>query len=380
MFVVEVTKERKKRASYDELLMSGVQAIADRGIDHVSVSDVAKLSAVSRPTFYTYFGDMSGFFAEIWLRYGREWLDNQVSDRQEIDPALDQALLEIVAVARRIPEVFEVLQPDFEKWWRDQVQGNELESLRLVWDLGFLLGHKLSSKVTEKSSLGLAVRPLIKLPDNVLELPGMEGLGVKITSEMLPPMAGLTRQDDSVESILTMAAIEVIATSGVAASSMTRIARRARVSTGSVYPRFKSAEVLIQQSFVTAIQSIVSRNVEMVAEQGIGIDQYAMTVNAGYGENRKMWRNFRTEMHVEAAHDKHLATFMESGFEKAAQFLIDSFLAFGAPEEIAKRVSWFLHSHAIGISIIHSLLPEISEHDNRIMARWLMQGLLNPKG
>jgi AcrR family transcriptional regulator len=375
--MVDEVKGRKKRASFDELLLSGVSAIAARGIDHVSVSDVAALSGVSRPTFYTYFGDMNGFFAEIWLRYGREWLEAQVANDSAISKELDQALLEIVATSRRMPEVFEVLQPDFQQWWESKTQGDLLKSQELVWGLGFLLGYKLASKVSEQSNLGLPLRSLLKLPENVLSLPGMQDLGLTISPEMLPPMEGLTLQGDSVEDILTHAAIEVIATSGVAATSMTRIARRARVSTGSVYPRFKNADELIHRSFTTAITSIVGKNVEVVAQNGLGIDLYAMTVNAGYGENRRTWRTFRTEMHIEAAHNRELAKFMESGFENATAFLRNSFVSFGAPEELANRVSWFLHSHAIGISIIHKFVPEISKLDNRIMARWLVSQLLN---
>ena len=114
----------------------------------------------------------------------------------------------------------------------------------------------------------------------------------------------------------------------------------------------------------------------MVAQQGIGIDKYAMTINAGFSETRKTWRNFRTEMHIEAAHDSDLASYMESGFEKAAEFLENSFIEFGLEPNRASEVAWFLHSHAIGISIIHSFLPEIELQDNRIMGRWLVQGLL----
>jgi AcrR family transcriptional regulator len=375
--MVDEVKVRKKRASFEELLLSGVSAIAARGIDHVSVSDVASLSGVSRPTFYTYFGDMNGFFAEIWLRYGREWLEAQVSNEAEISKELDQALLEIVAASRRMPEVFEVLQPDFQQWWESKTQGDLLKAQELVWDLGFLLGYKLASKVSEQSNLGLPLKALLKLPENVLSLQEMQDLGPTISPEILPPMEGLTLQGDNVEDILTHAAIEVIATSGVAATSMTRIARRARVSTGSVYPRFKNADELIHRSFTTAITSIVGKNVEVVSQNGLGIDLYAMTVNAGYGENRRTWRTFRTEMHIEAAHNRELAKFMESGFEKATGFLRNSFVSFGAPEELANRVSWFLHSHAIGISIIHKFVPEISKQDNRIMARWLVSQLLN---
>jgi hypothetical protein len=102
-----------------------------------------------------------------------------------------------------------------------------------------------------------------------------------------------------------------------------------------------------------------------------------MTVNAGYGESRKSWRHFRTEMHVEAAHNPELAEYMSEGFDTATKFLSESFTAFGAPAEFADVMAWFLHPHAIGIAIIHSLLPQVADHDNRIMGRWVVQQLLN---
>ena len=364
----------KKRASFDELLLAGIQVVADKGIDHTSVSDVAATSGVSRPTFYTYFGDMNGFYAEVWLRFGQEWLNSQVDDTVPVDADLDQVVLEIFGASRRIPEVFEVVQPDFERWWQQQNGDNAVKAQRLVWQLGFKLGYKLARNVTPKAELGIPVASFLNLPDNAMELPTSAGLGV-VTKDLLPPMAGLAPIDDTVESNLTMATIEVISASGVAAASMTRIARRARVSTGSVYPRFKNAESLIQSSFVTAIAGIVQKNVEVVAARGIGIDQYALTVNAGYGENRKVWRNFRTEMHIEAAHNPELAAFMVSGFEKASKFLEDSFIEFGVGEPLAHSIAWFLHSHAIGISLIYNVLPSIDQIDYRIMARWMISQL-----
>jgi AcrR family transcriptional regulator len=364
----------KKRASFDELLLAGIQVLAEKGIDHTSVSDVATESGVSRPTFYTYFGDMNGFYAEVWLRFGQEWLNSQVDESVAVDANLDQVVLEIFSASRRIPEVFEVVQPDFERWWQEQNDGNAIKAQRLVWQLGFKLGFKLARKVTPKAELGIPVELFLNLPENAMDIPTSSGLGA-VTKDLLPPMAGLTKVDDSVESSLTMATIEVISASGVAAASMTRIARRARVSTGSVYPRFKNAESLIQSSFVTAIAGIVQRNVEVVAARGIGIDEYALTVNAGFGENRKVWRNFRTEMHIEAAHNPELAAFMVSGFEKASKFLEDSFIQFGVGKTLANSIAWFLHSHAIGISLIYNVLPEIDQIDYRIMARWMVSQL-----
>lgn len=364
----------KKRASFDELLLSGITAVAEKGIDHTNVSDVAAISGVSRPTFYTYFGDMNGFYAEVWLRFGQEWLNSQLEGAENMPDDIDQALLEIFAVARRVPELQEVVQPDFARWWNEQTKGNALAEQRLVWKLGFTLGYKMSRHVTQKSDFGLPIVSFLNLPDDAMSLPFLAGLG-KVDPSILPPMQGLTLDDDTVESSLTLAAKEVIASSGVAAASMTRIARRARVSTGTVYPRFKNSEILIQSSFTKAIANIVGKNVAIVAERGLGIDEYALTVNAGYGPNRKTWRDFRTEMHIEAAHNPELAKFMEGGFETAAKFLEDSFLEFGIPRELATPIAWFLHSHAIGISMIYNSLPSVAEIDYRIMARWMISQL-----
>ena len=368
------TSERKKRVSFDELLLAGVRAIADRGIDHVSVSDVAAISGVSRPTFYTYFGDMHGFYAEIWLRFGRTWLDAQTNSEVVIEDDLNQAILELFSASRRLPEVFEVVQPDFELWWHEQTGGNQIKAIRLVWQLGFKLGYDISKRVTAKSELGLPIVSFTNLPENVMENPIMAGLG-NMDGVKLPPMEGLTLVPTSVEENLTRSAIEVIATSGVAAASMTRIARRARVSTGSVYPRFKNSEMLVQTSFNAAIEGIIAKNLETAEATGLGIDAYALTVNAGYGDQRKTWRNFRTEMHLEAAHNPDLAKYMEKGFETTAGFLEKSFVATKIMPPISHALAWYLHSHAIGISLIYNVLPEIASHDNRIMARWMFSQL-----
>ena len=80
-------------------------------------------------------------------------------------------------------------------------------------------------------------------------------------------------------------------------------------------------------------------------------------------------------MHIEAAHNPELAKFMEGGFETAAKFLEDSFKEFGIPEHLATPIAWFLHSHAIGLSMIYNVLPEVDQIDYRIMARWMISQL-----
>lgn len=369
-------RPKKRRTSFDELLMAGIQAINEKGIDRVSVSDVANICGVSRPTFYTYFGDMSGFFAEIWLRHGLDWLHNLLDPKIQIDEKFNLAMLEIFAISRRTPEIQEVVQPDVQLWWAEVKSVGETNSLRVVWNIGFKLGYQLTKSVSPKVKLGLPVAGMVCLPTDVLELPIMQGLG-EFMPDQVPPMPGLTLNGQTVDEALTRSAMEVVASSGVAATSMTRIARKARVSTGSVYPRFKTAEKLIEKSFEVAIEEIVTKNIEVVNQQGIGADQYAYSVNAGYGLERATWRNYRTEMHLEAVHNPFIAEFMEPGLERTANFLEENFKKFGAPAQFAEAVAWFMHSHAIGSTLIFNQIPEVANQDNRIMTRWIISQLPN---
>ena len=359
----------RKRASFDELLLAGIDAIADKGIDQVNVTDVTSIAKVSRPTFYTYFGDMNGFYAEIWLHYGREWLDAQFDEKREIEPTIDQALLEIFAAARRIPELIEVVQPEFARWWQDNIGDDARKGQNASWYLGARIGYKISRPVTPKSDLGLPIFGYLEIGEEEFNSPLMAGLGV--VPAQLPVMSGIKFTERNVEENLTHSAIEVIAKSGVAAASMTRIARRARVSTGTVYPRFKSVESLIESSFSQAIRDIVSGNVAMIEAQGTGVDQYGFAVNAGFGADRDTWRNYRIEMHLAARHNPSLARMMAPGFDETAKLLEDSATRMGSTPDSAAALAWFMHVHAIGISLIFAAMPSVALQDNRYMTRHL---------
>ena len=363
------SSKARKRASFDELLLAGISAIAEKGIDQVNVTDVTLIAQVSRPTFYTYFGDMHGFYAEIWIHHGREWLDAQFDEEIPISPAIDKALLEIFAVARRIPELIEVVQPEFERWWEEKVGSDPRLAQNASWYLGARLGLKISAPVSPKTALGVPVFAFLEIPKAEFDSPLMAGLG-EVTSS-LPPMPGIQFAEEDLEKSFMHSAIEVIAKSGVAAASMTRIARRARVSTGTLYPRFKNIESLIAGSFAQAIREIVSGNLVMIESEGTGVDQYGLAVNAGFRADRDSWRNYRIEMHVAAAHDPTLARMMAPGFEETAGLLEASAVRMGVTPNYAEMLAWFMHAHAIGISLIYAVMPEVAKQDNRFMTRHL---------
>ena len=109
----------------------------------------------------------------------------------------------------------------------------------------------------------------------------------------------------------------------------------------------------------------------MIEAQGTGVDQYGIAVNAGFGSDRETWRNYRIEMHLAAMHDEGLAEMMTPGFEETAGLLQASAEKMGVPTEKAAALAWFMHVHAIGISLLFAVMPSISAIDNRYMARHL---------
>ena len=369
-----MVNQSKPKRSASELLRAGLDGIDRAGIDRMTVTDVTDISGVSRPTFYTYFGDVKGFFAEMWLHYGIAWLDYQLGGEIPAEFELktanektlfDRAILEIFVAARRIPEVREVVEPDLLEWWKGRTSLKSSEELNLSWKLAVILGEKLSASVSSKSKLGLAYLETFDVPEHWEtsdEFASLIGTP-KVDFELSP----LTIEDADVESHLTSAAVSVIAASGVANASLTRVARRARLSTGAVYPRFKNIEILIESSFSKVMESLIRANIELAKTKGRSLESYGTFVNAGLLPGRKIWRNFRTEMHLEAMHNRDVARILAPAFAATAQQLQSDIARVHVPAQMDEAASWLMHDQAIGISVLFGLLPRIGELDHRVM-------------
>ncbi len=371
----------KKKKSASELLVAGLSAINATGIDRVTVTEVTDISGVSRPTFYTYFGDVNGYFAEMWLHYGLAWLDYQmgvpIPESLELGDAgqaqeFDSAMLEIFVAARRIPELREVVEPDLLAWWQKRTNSVATE-LNLAWKMAVIIGQKMSSAVSKKSELGLAYLGAFNVPENWDEQPAFASLrGTPLVEFELSPLE--VNQSD-VESSLAAAAVAVIAASGVAHASLTRVARKARLSTGSVYPRFKNVDVLIEKSFSRVMEQLINANIELAKEKGRSLESYGTFVNAGLLPRRKVWRNFRSEMHLEALHNESVAKVMAPAFTATAKQLQEDIARQHVHPSMAEAASWLMHDQAIGNAILFGLLPRIGELDHRVMLLQLKEHL-----
>jgi len=377
-------RSEQKSTSFDELLLAGIEAVAKFGIDRVTVADVIKISGHSRPTFYSYFGDINGMLAEIWIRYGRSMLDSQLYElAEDIDLAerkvgLERTLLQILCAAHRLPEVQEILVPEVLSWWKATTKENHYIELRTAWIMSIKLGIALSVPVDAQNAMAALVLPILKqIPDNLDGTPFVAGLSEVAN---FPEANAVIAEPQNTEEAIMRATIEVVANSGVAAASVARIARKSRISTGAIYPRFATGKDLVEKSFDRAIADVVSGNLEQAATVGFGTDQYGLIVRAGFGDNRKVWRDYRIEMHLAAMNDENVCSKMEPGFQTTRKMLVDGISTvpeYGA--KYAQPLSYLMQVLGLGLSIVLNAGVPLRDLDHRIVTRYIGAAIAQAK-
>jgi len=366
-----------KLSSFEELLNAGILAVSEKGIDNVTVLDVITISGHSRPTFYSYFSDINALLAEIWLKHGRAIFDSDLLDLDDWDvrvrdavPGLGMTVLQILCVAHRIPELDEILSPELRQWWKQKTDGNRAAELKTAWILGIQLGIGASLHVDEAAKKSLALVPLIRLMPDDLDIPAnTDELAVMSFSEELPEAL---EEVDAVDAAILRATMAVTANSGVKSATLARIARICRVSTGSIYPRFKNQKELIEKAFVAAIRDVVVVNTTKLRAAAHPFDEFARSINSALSSRRNQWRNFRLELHVAAMHDKELALGTRSGFDVTRQVLAENIQAVGPFDSRHTEVlSYGMQTLALGFSILHNAGLPLRQLDHRIMVQHL---------
>lgn len=345
-----------RKTSEGRLLRAAVDVVAREGIDGASVGKVSSAAELTRPTFYAYFESMTGLLATMWMELGPAWLatvSDLSSTPEHTDPArrqLHRALLEILATAHRNPEVLEVVQPTVAHWWDSVMEGGQFHAEQVAWLVGQRIGSEITEPIDpEANSSGVLGLVLAALP-KASALPDGRKVDADFTSLNTFDPAD---SDDDIER-LVLAAINVIARSGVRGASMARIARRAQVSTGAIYPRFPSIDDVIERSFDYAVRAIVADNFDRVQEAGSPHD-YGMVIVAGLSQSRRTWRDYRIEIHLEARHNPSLASRLAGSIREANEILVNSseFLS-RLPKQIVSPLPYIIHCLGIGLSVLQN--------------------------
>ena len=351
------------------LIRAGITDLALKGLDQVSVQSITQAAGISRPTFYSYFGDINGFLAEIWLAEHNDWLtritdfDQPLYELSIDDLATHKALSQILAASHRIPEVAELVEPRILAWWDEVSKGGAMSRLKLLWLVSERLGVTLTKYSDPSADKAAFIEPYMQ------QIP--EDESVSLDPVTLPLFTDQVVDTQTLEARLLKSAIEVIASSGVAATSMARIARRANVSTGAVYPRFPRVDVLIEDSFDVALKHIVSQNYQILNTEKLEADEFGIFIKAALLPSRRTWRNFRIEIYLGATSRPALSKRLEQSLSEMNKEITKRIAYLDISDSTKESIPYLIHAVGIGFAILQNCGIPVGAEDHRLISREL---------
>ena len=349
---------------------AGISAINSSGIDRISVSLVCTVAESTRPTFYSYFGNVDGLLADIWLAECDEFLARLADPAYQVlntkIAAKDRALVEIMAISHRNAEVSEVVNRKMQSWWKALAGNDEFKNLKYSWVIGARLGLLMMIPVDSTVKSLVISDQLLNSIDKVAIIKN------KVTTDLLPPISDPEPVEQGVDQMLLAAAINVIANSGVAAASMARISRFAQVTTGSVYPRYSSIAELVLASFEFAAKHVVNQNLANTKDGSFGPDEFGLFVIAGLLPRRKQWRNYRIEAHIEGRVNKPLAKRIKKSNQEVNVQVSEALRRYNVPELVLESATHLIHSIGIGFSMMYNAGISLNELDHRRITRQIV--------
>jgi AcrR family transcriptional regulator len=277
--------------------------------------------------------------------------------------------LELLAAARRIDELEEVVLADVNRWvaeWgagprtrRKRRRAQVVYTLATVW--GILLhrgpgNRRLNWSPTLHDLRRSFARPY-DLPRN--RLAAGDALVVR------------SQTDDAVEDALIDAVAAIVSRVGLERATASRIARRAGLTSGAIYGRYETKDDLLEHAIDTLLARRLSDDLGFIEETLVAGDPGAVTskIIAGYlSPPRREWRRFRIEAHLAARIHPQVAATLDRVQEAAKRQYLDT-LGARTPKE--RRALDLLARAAqltpVGLAFADLVIPEVPSIDWRLV-------------
>ena len=321
----------KTRANTAKVLRAILHNAVDNGLDELSIGQVAKLSGLTTGAIYGRFEDPDEMAIELWQSVVKEpfkarlnrnvgyiyrqnsaglSVDDEATIKADFETPdeLSKLGVEFLVVAKRNNAIGEVVIPEVSKWLNEfglnQANteiNNAAVALGLSASIGtalraFALGSNpewlaIAGGVRDAATAASRATPLTRPPD--LPLPSVFEI----------------QTGNPVRDALIIAVGQVVATSGYARATISRIIRKSGLSNGSLYNLYENKEELTDDAMQMTLSyaSGVNREGNRIAEsqrradRGLG-NSFALGLMPG----RRQWLDFRLECLI--ASRNHLPT------------------------------------------------------------------------
>jgi AcrR family transcriptional regulator len=314
------SRARSQRSiANDTLILNAALQVANQsGLEALSLSVVATHAGLTTGALYSRYEDNDDLQASLYLERIEspffEFLDATLHTflTGEDNTALNNLLesgsvippeiilgLEALIISHRNGALEEVVTPIMNQWlarWGLVSESTDIDIARVTVALGTILGillHKFAEIEFvnwQLPILGLS-RAVHDAKPSTTPLPEFDFIDFQATS------------DNEIRNVLAMAAAEIIGKIGYSSATVSRIARRSNLSTGTIYNTYESKEDLL----VDALSMLLHLNRQETLDhetQGLKsnklVDGFTAQFAAGLLASRHKWQRFRHEAFLAA--------------------------------------------------------------------------------
>lgn len=358
----------------DRILSVALSEVARLGVDGLSVTSLIKIAGITRPTFYSYFGDIRGLLAEIWISRGSDWFEAIAFDAEfDADSVELRALTEIFISAHRSEELRTVVATVIDGRLNRIKDDNSAVTVAL-WRAANRIG------ILGTISVWPGVGEALFLDDFIRALrPASISVGETTVGE-LPAIA--LDDSDIVDSNIAQGIIGIVGSDGVGGLSLLRLGRLLRVTSGYLNPRIDDLNELVGLTYSLVQDSVARQNVQLWTLWNLSPRGFARFIVGSLGGSRMRWRMFRNEVLVASAHNPKLATLVAESMESLTTIVGGRVAGFGFAADVTRRMSVLVHTMLFGFStlavvgvdvqrlshegIIEALLKELARRKFRV--------------
>lgn len=299
-------------------VLSAVRKNATKvGLDELSASNVAKLCGLSTGSIYSRFEDTDEIAIALWEQVIRQpfkqrlqrgvdciyksnsaglSINEEVTFKADFEnpDELSKLGVEFLVVAKRNNLIGEVVIPEVSQWFNEfglNQNNTEINNASVALGLSASIGTALRSLITKTNpNWHFIAKWISSAIDQTIPLPTPPDLPVPRVVEFVT--------DNPVRTALINSVAEVIANSGYARATVSRILRRANLKNGSLYNLYENKEDLINDALNLLLSIETNTNHEsnrLVSLESRSDRGLANNFKLGLLPERQKWNNFRLE-------------------------------------------------------------------------------------
>ncbi|MDP9335561.1 MAG: TetR/AcrR family transcriptional regulator [Actinomycetota bacterium] len=388
--VSSATRRRSESTQKNDerILDAATREIQVVGVDRLGMTAVARRAGLTTGALYGRYESGGELAAAVWTARVRDrhfaLLDRAIAALVDADEtiALDGLLrelarprketvvaLELLASSRRVDELEEIVLSDVRQWIAHWGAGPRTRRRRrraqVIFTVATIWGVLLHAS---PGRLRLDWRPLFRTLASSFARPYVEPSDRLVVDDVQSVHA---QTSDPVEDALIDAVAAIVARVGLERATASRIARRAGLTSGAIYGRYKTKEDLLDH----AIEALLARrfaddlaSIGTVLAAGEPGAAMARLVTGYVSPARRDWRQFRIEAHLAALSHPGVAATLNRVQETAKD---DYLTAIGVRTQQKRRDLDILARAAqltpIGLAFADLLIPGVPAIDWRLV-------------